>query len=287
MATIHVFRHAESMHNVDEEQTKSRDPVLSPAGRQQCMDFSQQFPFMNGVTHVVSSPLRRAIESSLLAFSPALAEKQVIVLPEVTETGNRPLVSDPAVQSFWIYLDPLSPYAYEIGRINTRMIAGRRFLIELASTVDENAHIIVMTHGQSAHFLTDDFDGPKSPDFRCVWDGNLTYRSYKVDLITNALIETPESRARRGAPMASTIDEATKDTIKGILTQRIKVPPGQEAHDGVAAPAREFGVPSQRGRRARGEAGDLEGPVVGVEKFGLEGGGAQGGSSPTSSVVLG
>lgn len=238
MATIHVFRHAEAMHNIDERYRNTRDPLLTPAGMEQCRIFSEQFPFMDKIACVLSSPLKRAIQSSLLAFAPALRNKQVIVLPEITEVGSHPsgfgsspeeLVSQfgnrinvDNVPHDFADLHPESPWAYEMEKIIHRMGLARDSLKDLAIKAGDGAHIVVMTHGQSCHFLAEDFDGPKPPIFRCEWDGNLTYRSYKVDLSTSRWIEVPESREKRGAPVDSHVNEAAELHIVNFLVDKIE-----------------------------------------------------------------
>ncbi|KAI1762558.1 histidine phosphatase superfamily [Hypoxylon sp. FL1150] len=232
MATIHVFRHAESMHNVDLAQRSRRDPGLSPKGLEQCQSFAQVFPL--AVTHVISSPMRRAIQTALASFP----GKQVMLLPQITEAGSRPSgfgsPREALVREFgndinvdylpriFANLDPDSPFAYEIGKMEARFAAERQFLAGVAAAAGTGAHIAVVTHGQSCHFLTDDWSGPKAPDPRADWDGNLACRSYTVDFSTGVWHETIESLLKRGlSPIPLPGDDAGKDEVKRILADRI------------------------------------------------------------------
>ncbi|RYP70354.1 hypothetical protein DL769_004980 [Monosporascus sp. CRB-8-3] len=237
MATIHVFRHAEGMHNRFAEFRKTRDPDLTEEGGQQCRGFAAEFPYMDKVTHLVASPMRRAINSTILAFAPVSTRQKIMLLPELTEAGSRvsSFGSDPsellrefgdkidldAVPKQWNRLDASSQFAYSLEKIEARTAAAREWLMELALAAGEDSHIVVMTHGQTAHFVTDDFEGVRPPKYTCDWRGNLEYRSYRFDFASGKMVETPESRTRRGMPPAYTLDEATKKEIKDVLWRRI------------------------------------------------------------------
>ncbi|KAI0181675.1 histidine phosphatase superfamily [Hypoxylon sp. FL1284] len=244
MATIHLFRHAESLHNVDPYFERTRDPSLSDRGIQQCRDFKLQcwdkrndadFPFMKSVTHIVCSPLRRAIQSALEAFGPQAGQRRLIVLPELTEISRLPSAfgssRDELVGEFGdaLNVDYLpddygtvgreSPWAYELTKIHARVGAAREWLASLARDAGAGSHIVVMAHGQLNHFLADNYEGPKPPGYSAEWDGNLSYRSYLVDPEAGTLHETPESMAKRGAPLISPEDA---NWIKEFLHERVE-----------------------------------------------------------------
>ncbi|KAI1750634.1 histidine phosphatase superfamily [Xylaria castorea] len=87
---IDVIRHAESTHNTTGN-SNVRDPNLTTEGESQAFRFGRSYAFMGRISHVVSSPMRRAIRTSLIAFEDVLLEgKKVILLPELQETGVRP-----------------------------------------------------------------------------------------------------------------------------------------------------------------------------------------------------
>lgn len=87
---IDVVRHAESTHNTTGN-LYERDPNLTGEGESQAFRLGRSYPFMGRLTHIVSSPMRRAIRTALIAFEERLLDgKQVILLPELQETGVQP-----------------------------------------------------------------------------------------------------------------------------------------------------------------------------------------------------
>ena len=70
-ARIHLVRHAESVHNVDKDFSRL-DPSLTSIGIQQAQDLGRKFPHSESVGLVISSPLRRAIQTTLEAFTNVL-----------------------------------------------------------------------------------------------------------------------------------------------------------------------------------------------------------------------
>ena len=58
-------------------------------GEEQCLNLSREFPYHASVEALVSSPLRRAIYTTLIAFQPVIGRRlPVIALPEAQELGN-------------------------------------------------------------------------------------------------------------------------------------------------------------------------------------------------------
>jgi hypothetical protein len=70
-AKIHVVRHAESVHNIDKDFSRL-DPALTLAGRQQAQILGGTFPFQDTIGLIITSPLRRTIQTTLLAFTNVL-----------------------------------------------------------------------------------------------------------------------------------------------------------------------------------------------------------------------
>ncbi|KAI0007563.1 phosphoglycerate mutase-like protein [Xylariaceae sp. FL0662B] len=249
MATIHVFRHAQGMHDKGPELKDTRDPDLSEEGRKQCAELAVSFPHTDKITHLVSSPMRRAINSCLLAFPTVVSKQKITLLPELTEEGSQMsdfgsdisvLLKDfgegvdaNGVPGHWNKLTPTSRSAYNLEKIEGRTTAGREWLADLAFFSPQGSHIVVMTHGHTAHWLTDDFEGVEAPGYLYDWDGELAYRSYQFDFASKKMIETSESRARRGAPAASVYDEAAKRNVKEVLRGRIlkRMPEVYEFYD--------------------------------------------------------
>jgi broad specificity phosphatase PhoE len=89
---IHLVRHAQGLHNLCAENTKIRDPDLTPLGKQQCAELQQKFPHHHGVDLIVASPIRRTLYTALLSFEDDIKTKQltIIALPELQETSDLP-----------------------------------------------------------------------------------------------------------------------------------------------------------------------------------------------------
>jgi len=68
---IHVVRHAESVHNVDKDFNRL-DPGLTDLGREQAQNLSNIFLYSDKVALIISSLLRRAIQTTLIAFTNVL-----------------------------------------------------------------------------------------------------------------------------------------------------------------------------------------------------------------------
>ncbi|KAK3381122.1 histidine phosphatase superfamily [Podospora didyma] len=77
--TLILVRHAEALHNVDRDYTIP-DPELSELGRRQCRDLKKnlmsKIPKELDVELIIVSPMKRTIETALLAFR-GLIEKGV------------------------------------------------------------------------------------------------------------------------------------------------------------------------------------------------------------------
>lgn len=89
---IHLVRHAQGYHNLSNENTKIHDPLLTPKGMEQCAELQKHFPHHQGVDLIVSSPIRRTIDTSLQSFGNTIKTKglTIIALPEVQETSALP-----------------------------------------------------------------------------------------------------------------------------------------------------------------------------------------------------
>ncbi|KAI4736421.1 PGAM-domain-containing protein [Aureobasidium sp. EXF-12298] len=77
--SLYFVRHAQGEHNAQHDDSIP-DAVLTPQGKSQCRDLSTAFPNHESVSLIVSSPLRRALQTSVHAFAPALQRDGVKVL---------------------------------------------------------------------------------------------------------------------------------------------------------------------------------------------------------------
>jgi broad specificity phosphatase PhoE len=71
---IFIVRHAESEHNVSKDFSEL-DPSLTTLGFRQAHQLSQTLPNPRSIAIVLSSPLRRAIQTTLAGFSEILDKR--------------------------------------------------------------------------------------------------------------------------------------------------------------------------------------------------------------------
>ena len=67
-----------------------RDAVLTELGRSQCAQLREKIDLFEDIELVLSSPLRRAIQTTCLAFDPLLARPEIplLLVPNAQEVGN-------------------------------------------------------------------------------------------------------------------------------------------------------------------------------------------------------
>ena len=66
------------------------DATLTDVGKDQCRNLRNTFPSHDSISLVLSSPLRRAIQTTIIAFGPTLARKEVQykVIPLAQEVSD-------------------------------------------------------------------------------------------------------------------------------------------------------------------------------------------------------
>lgn len=65
------------------------DPRLTEAGIAECKALESRFPYQSSIELIVSSPLRRAVQTALCSFQPAINRGvKIVVLPELQETSD-------------------------------------------------------------------------------------------------------------------------------------------------------------------------------------------------------
>jgi broad specificity phosphatase PhoE len=94
-STIYLVRHAESTHNVTKD-FNLRDPGLTELGLTQAASLATSFPALSSIAIVLTSPLTRAIETTIAGFG-AITDKNLPGNTSGTEGGAR-LILDPDLQ---------------------------------------------------------------------------------------------------------------------------------------------------------------------------------------------
>jgi broad specificity phosphatase PhoE len=251
---LHLVRHAQGFHNLSTENHILPDPSLTPLGEEQCATLSSEFPYHSKITHLVASPLRRTLYTTLLSFPTSISSgKKVLALPELQETSDLPCDTGSAPSALQEEFGPKGQVDLSLvhdgwnvkkGRwepsasaIEKRAKEARVFLRNLGKeavdSTGEDQHIVVVTHGGYLHYFTEDWDGHAK--FTGTGWANTEFRSYEFDAEaeeTASLIETKESRARREGtehPLTKTEQRELRDTAeKGWSASGFQVPATME-----------------------------------------------------------
>ncbi|KAF7949508.1 uncharacterized protein EAE97_003017 [Botrytis byssoidea] len=86
---VHFVRHAEGYNNLRERGAGDlTDPLLTPHGKSQCLTLRTQFAHLHP-QHILCSPLRRTLQTALLALSPR-TRIPITVDPDLREYGSVP-----------------------------------------------------------------------------------------------------------------------------------------------------------------------------------------------------
>ncbi|KAL8701470.1 MAG: hypothetical protein Q9201_004891 [Fulgogasparrea decipioides] len=229
--TIHLVRHAQAVHNLSPANCWMRDPALTPLGESQCLDLRARFPFHSSISLLVTSPLRRTVQTTLLAFEPELSRGvQCIALSEIQETSGAPSdtgsdladlkkdfkdqpVDFSLVPEDWVSKE--GKWAPDPEPINARCREARKWF-----KARSEGEIVVVSHGGLLGFMTGDFSdnekfegaGWENAEFR-------TYRFVEGDDENASIEETAESRRRRRDGPEKQLTETEEIQLKKTTTQ--------------------------------------------------------------------
>ncbi|KAI1764326.1 phosphoglycerate mutase-like protein [Hypoxylon sp. FL1150] len=231
---IDIIRNVEAYHTLFGPMV--RDPGITPiGGEQQCAQLRKKYQNADDLCFIISSPMRRCIETALRGIAPLLDEGQGIVslLPELQDVNATPsgtgsplsrLVDTYGVDNLekrgvpedWYLKGPDTPYAPDPVKVAARARSARQSIrraTRLAARLHPDVHTVVVTHGEFAHWLTYDFAGITNTRNSTWWPGEI--RSYYFadfendddnDDATLVEIDTPDSLERRDSyyPAADT-----------------------------------------------------------------------------------
>lgn len=170
-STIHLVRHAEGYHQLprDHPDVQIRDATLTDAGIQQAKDFNERFPYHERTDLLCASPMTRAIQTTQYAFAPELQRGMIILaIPEAQEAQDDPsstgspaselrakfsadVVDFHLLSEDWYRKDGVN--AYEDHALHER---ARKLRFILKERPEE--HIVLVTHGLFAHYITEHID---------------------------------------------------------------------------------------------------------------------------------
>ncbi|PIB01650.1 putative phosphatase [Cercospora beticola] len=166
---LHLVRHAQAQHNVHVNNHYLIDPCLTDLGKGQCSQLKTSFPKTEHIDLIVASPLKRTIQTALIAFEDVLRDNnlRVLCLPELQETSNLPCdtgssreVLEKEFGDQPVNLDHVTPnweckvgrWAPDVEAVQTR---ARQVRVWLRDRPERN--IVVVTHGGFLHFFTENW----------------------------------------------------------------------------------------------------------------------------------
>ncbi|KAF2275769.1 phosphoglycerate mutase-like protein [Westerdykella ornata] len=183
---IHLVRHAESEHNVSKDFSQP-DPPLTPLGHAQASQLITSFPHPERIALILTSPLRRAIQTSLAAFPHVLDKRYYTESSGLGVENGVELVLDADLQERsalpcdtgseshvlkeeFLNLDlqglregwrvKAGLYAADDDAVGLRAGRVRKKLGELSEGLrgEERRDVVVVTHGVFMKFLSGDGD---------------------------------------------------------------------------------------------------------------------------------
>jgi broad specificity phosphatase PhoE len=151
------------------------DPALTQKGIDQCIDLRTNFDYMSQVTHVVASPLRCALQTTVLGFNPVFMnsrEVPIILWPDLREDGNLPcchvkslphvhevtstqgiLVDTTLLTPGWENFDDLRGARAKrvkegLYELRKAIIAGNKWKgVDVRKATEASVHVLVVGHG--------------------------------------------------------------------------------------------------------------------------------------------
>lgn len=221
--TLHLVRHAEGYHNLAAQNAGIHDPLLTETGEEQARSLQTLFPHHDSIDLLCASPIKRTIQTGLLGFKPCIDRGlTLLALPRAQESSNDPCDTGSTVdelKSFFkdspVDLSRVEQWPYwnskhgiwapECKALDERARKLRRWLREQTLHNSAMQHIVVVSHGDFLHHVTEDIN-EAGEQVGGDWK-NVEFRSYryKDEGDENAMIvETEESVRRRKARIVPT-----------------------------------------------------------------------------------
>ncbi|KAK6587455.1 hypothetical protein PZA11_000745 [Diplocarpon coronariae] len=232
---VHCVRHAQAQHNTStisyDARKMLRDPCLTSRGLNQASRLNNTFPQTSKVTHILSSPMLRTLETTWLGFKNVIIDREikVIAIPDLREWGNGSCNTGSTMDSIfekipglknrmetslvpdgWVINPESGPREghrpqrvlrirdglWELGRIAIEGKGEKWNGVEVRSVeTGEDVHIVVVSHGGFLKALTGVTDNAMM--------FNAEYKTYLLNLEPSAdgvqnvtMVETEESKNR-------------------------------------------------------------------------------------------
>ncbi|KAF2133664.1 phosphoglycerate mutase-like protein [Dothidotthia symphoricarpi CBS 119687] len=236
---LYLVRHAEGHHNVHHA-VHIRDATLTEEGKAQCRQLHDTFAYREIIDLVLSSPLRRAIQTTVLSFGPTLSRKKVpyLLLPEAQEVSGFTCDVGHTKQELLQDLPDLfanEPLQFDREKINldavkegwnskTRYWAPDKIRVQQRAAdlrtwlyLRSEAHILLVTHGAFLHYLTEDWTGDDPARGTAYSNCEVrVFDSTSTSSKKNAhIVEIPQTRDARPAGISNQ-DPHVQSEIKSV-----------------------------------------------------------------------
>lgn len=210
---IHCVRHAQGVHNLSLQNHQLLDPSLTRYGEEQCRNLARIFPYHNKIELLVSSPLVRCLQTTIISFDMEISSGQVILAhPDAQETLNVPCDTGKNPEDLMKFLSgkPVDlslvhdgwnskegRYSESVDAVANRAKDLRQWLRDRPEK-----HIVLVTHGGFLHWFTEEWTKAErkagTAEVGTSW-ANAEFRSYEfVGSSDNAtLTETVASKKLR------------------------------------------------------------------------------------------
>ncbi|PWW78002.1 phosphoglycerate mutase-like protein [Tuber magnatum] len=205
---ITLVRHGQAYHNVGSK-CHLHDPYLTPLGEAQCHNLSKRFPSEPPVDLLVSSPLKRTIQTTLFGFKEQiesgvkmefLAELQGSSgMPCDTGSSHDVLEKEESFQGLDFSGLP-DDWTSKNGKWapDPHSVAERARVVRKWLKSRSEGHVVAVLHGGFLHYVTEAWASRGNP-LDAGWR-NAEFRSFVFvdeDEDNASVIETDESKERR------------------------------------------------------------------------------------------
>lgn len=249
--TLICIRHAQGYHNLGPQYHSLQDPKLTELGQQQCTTLRDSGIIDHSkISLITASPLTRTIHTAYLSLQPAFdngkCQPKIIAIPDAQETSDFPCDTGSDVDvlqkrcadehwpvdlsrltSDWNVKTPNSRYSPAGDKLKIRAQAARQqirqLMKDLVTAGDEDAQVVLVSHGGYLHYFTDDWED-SNRYFGTGWaNTEVRMYTYKAGIQSDdtdaALTETADSRARRGKTLPMFAKDKQEELFQSSHTE--------------------------------------------------------------------
>ncbi|GAB7340969.1 hypothetical protein MBLNU457_7307t1 [Dothideomycetes sp. NU457] len=225
---LHIVRHGQGYHAIKPEGHNVPDPELTPQGVAECDQLRSRFQRHDSVELLVASPMRRTLRTCLDAFAPCVERGlKIIAQPYAQEITANPSDTGTDIATLKTLFDGSIDWSEcfdgwdeKKGEMATDVTVTKARAAKLRRWIRDRPEkeVVLVTHGQFAHFLTGDVDeyGKQTTG----WWKETELRTYRFDEASEVelakIVET-ESGGGRILPDTDKIREGMTKNAEGEL----------------------------------------------------------------------